>query len=177
MHTIRLERLLTILERVRDTPLPFSMKGWFSDPTATLDPTTAACAFGWMARDEQAQREGLDIIHTYERASVTFRQQKGAPAAALYFDLTLFTAGGLFYGTRYRQGRQQSPPDTVSPNDVIAKVSLVLANNGEIPIKRTGPENAKKYYSTHQRPTKPAIGEFRANLSLPLVRRKVHGLQ
>lgn len=114
----RFEHAIEILHGVERDHLPFDMAEWFADYyTNPFDCNTAACAVGWMIRDEWMEVEGLSLLagHPYFQGSVDFL------AVGKFFGIPEAEAAWLFSPGRY------PPENGITPGMVIARMEKLLA--------------------------------------------------
>lgn len=125
MHLDRLEHSIRLMEWVRDQGKPFAMRHWFQDFYNAEDCGTAACFWGWCARNKSFQKLGLFIDHEIVR----YRNCQGSAAAAKFFGIDCATAMYLTQPSKY-EGKHTKD---ITPDDVIRHIRAVISNGGQAP--------------------------------------------
>lgn len=126
MHVERVTRAIALLRKVHIDGLPFDLRDWFSDPDNVFDCGTAACAAGWMARDEWMQEEGLESVGAVP-AYLTSKDANpqwlhGFYALEAFFDMPFEDVHFALSATRYANS-------TATANDVADRMQGWLHAN------------------------------------------------
>lgn len=117
MFIERFEQAIEILHRVERNRLPFDMEVWLADDANPFDCNTAACAVGWMIRDEWMEVEGISLV----AGSPYFNGSDGFRAIGTFFGIPETDAVWLFYPQSYQ------PENGITPGMVIARMEELLA--------------------------------------------------
>jgi hypothetical protein len=124
MHIDRLEHATRIMEWVRDEEKPLDLRYWFYDRNSR-DCGTAACFWGWCARNKSFQKLGVTIVGD----SVKYLDHWGSRAAAEFFGIEHEAAQYLVLPECY-EGKGLND---ITPDDVISHIRAVIANDGRAP--------------------------------------------
>jgi hypothetical protein len=114
MNATRLLHMIEILKAVEANRKPFDMSDWFEDNNFPENCNTAACAWGWAARDPVFRAEGVYI----KDADACFGKECGFPAIASFFHISYADAYFIFNAGRL-----------VPPSAVIQQIRHVMAGN------------------------------------------------
>ena len=134
MNFERMRMAILTLRNVHMQGLPFNINNWYEDDEDPLNCGTAACAFGWVARQPWAQQEGLKIDADY---GIVFGVKSRNPytAATRFFDISIEWAHWLFDPDCYDVLQTR-----VTAEHVIERMEAVIRKHGEEPIaKQTRP--------------------------------------
>lgn len=113
-HIKRLERLVTVLERVQADPKKrrrFNMSAWAQE---IPECGTVMCAVGWGATDPVLKRQGLWLVAVYNDRGASSRHlyyngTSGMRAAEMFFEIETWEAGRLFGCHAYRSLTSMAP--------------------------------------------------------------------
>ena len=133
---MRADRLKKAIETLRDISarqLPWNMAEWFASPKWD-DCGTAACALGWICRQEWAQKAGLrgDITGMPIYGDGAY----GVDAGAEFFEIDYDEANWLFMPSQYGEwvvsggGREVWYSKRATPDMVADRMERILAGGG-----------------------------------------------
>lgn len=130
MNVERLERAISVMQRVRDHQLPLDMTRWTDLDRDPYDCHSAACFLGWCARDEVLHAAGLKFQADRRWAPASsarmvpqYEKHRGTMAAAWFFDIPDRDAIMLCQPDAYGV-----VPTTITPNNVIGRLQELLVN-------------------------------------------------
>lgn len=130
MNFERMRMAILTLRNVHMQGLPFNINNWYEDDEDPLNCGTAACAFGWVARQPWAQQEGLKIDNEY---GIIFevKTTNSYLAAADFFDISFGEAHWLFDPDTY-----DVLQTTVTAAHVIERMETVVRRYGGVAIAK-----------------------------------------